>query len=128
MTDNTYNKMKAIAEDCASLNIPIPSKVRKYLAENDAHPLETEFRRVFLEFGPRIQEQVTIAEEALQKAYELSEESGIPFTTNVIEGKDVHKPGAYSQKFAQLDRPFFEELTGIYDLDEQSDGWYSSSC
>ena len=128
MNKEKYDKMEAIRAQCMAADVIVPQSVKEYLAANES--LETTFRKAFSEHGQDIADQLEIAQRAFQQAKNLSDDTGIPFVSTLSEigeGAGAYEPYNYDTKFRGLNHKVLEEITGIYNLRRQSEGWDSSS-
>ena len=94
--------------------------------------LEQKFRDTFAKYNPEIQEKVTEAAELLKQAVEISEQHGLPFypQASIVDGlAQGYFPKSFDAFFSELmqeDSDIVNELTGVYQYEEQT-GWQSSA-
>lgn len=108
-------------------------KVKEEVAVDSA--LETKFKETHKEIEALLKQ----AEDALDKAKELSDNTGVPFTSNVIENYDSYVPASYvpasfEKLKKKLSKEFIEDFCddNSIDLDseygESGNGWNKSYC
>jgi len=99
--------------------------------EKNRVSLQVKFDAFVNETQDKINEHLRLAEEELKKAVEISDETGVPFDTDLI----MHfKRNAYVPSSNKLKAQFSDEVVndfiddyGYYQLGWRSDGWSSSS-
>ncbi len=89
--------------------------------------LEEQFKKAIDESTDKIYEQISIAEEAIEKACKISEEYGIPFYANVSPLGQVYRPDSFDKKWGKL----LDDEDTIYEYLENGigeyEGWQHSS-
>lgn len=74
----------------------------------------------------RINEKLALAEKYLQEACDISEETGVPFSTGISFLSQSYVPGSFEEKFPEIDRDFMQEVCDVYN---EYDGWeHSAVC
>ena len=89
--------------------------------------LERQFRNTANTFLDDIHSQLVIASNALDKAVELSEAHGIPFSSCISFLGQSYFPSSLNDKFGNLDREFIESITSA--TNPYGEGWeHSAVC
>jgi ribosomal protein L14E/L6E/L27E len=76
--------------------------------------LEREFRNVATEATTKIMEKVRAASKLLQEAVDISEQYGIPFSSEISFLGQPYKPASFEDKFGDIDDDFVDSVTGAY--------------
>lgn len=101
---------------------------QKELGEWDVYPEDSEVERAFRlavdDAHRRIDEKMAIARAALNEAVKISEETGIPFSASVSPLSQSYIPDSLSEKFPDVDRDFYSEMTGA---SGEYEGWQHSA-
>jgi hypothetical protein len=92
----------------------------------DKQHLEQEFVSLVDTVGKQIQVKLEVARKALEEATELADKFGIPFDAPVSELGQPYVPASFEEKFSELDRPWVEQITGVYEYDLDINGWRQS--
>lgn len=95
-----------------------------FFIENEASDLEKNFVKVFAEVQSKIDEQLAIANEALNKAEKISNEYGIPFKSGIVRNGDTYIPRGLSKKLDLVDKDF---IRNYFEFEEISTGEYGGS-
>ena len=92
--------------------------------------LEAAFQKACDEHMKEIDEQLELASDALDKAVELSEKYGIPFSAGTSPLGQSYVPNSFEKKFPGLESSFAEEITGAYsEYYGEGGGWeHSAVC
>lgn len=85
--------------------------------------LEKEFRETAATALSLIQRKVVEASKALSEAVKISEEYGIPFSSEVSFLGQPYKPASFGSKFSEIDDDFVDAITGAYC---EYEGWQHS--
>jgi len=101
---------------------------QKGLGQWDVYPEDSEMERAFRlaidDAHKRIDEKMAIARNALNEAVKISEETGIPFSASVSPLSQSYIPDSLSEKFPDVDREFYSDLTGAWG---EYEGWQHSA-
>lgn len=101
---------------------------KKVVVVNSA--LETKFKETHKEIELLLKQ----AEDALDKAKELSDKTGVPFSTSVVENYDSYVPASFEKLKKKLSQEFIENFCDNNEIDldseygESSSGWNTSYC
>lgn len=85
--------------------------------------LEREFRNTANQVLVKIQEKVRAASKLLDEAVELSEQHGIPFSSEISFLGQPYKPTTFEEKYGEIDADFVDSVTGAYC---EYEGWQHS--
>jgi hypothetical protein len=67
-----------------------------------------------------------LASKYLQEAVDISEETGVPFDTNISFLSQSYRPGSTDERFPEVDYAFVKEVTECYN---EYEGWeHSAVC
>jgi hypothetical protein len=89
--------------------------------------LEKEFEELYNSTFKRIEEELAKARTALRKAVDISEETGVPFSSDICFLSNEYTPKTFISNWEELDHEFVYDLTEVYDLDYC--GWtHSAAC
>lgn len=92
--------------------------------------LETKFKETHKE----IEALLAQAEEALDKAKALSDETGVPFSSGIVENYDSYVPASFKEMKPKLSQEFLEDFCEDNSIDLESEygysggGWNTSYC
>jgi hypothetical protein len=98
--------------------------------DEDPAKLEKEFKELCELHMKEIDEQLTIAADAIAKAEEIAEEHGIPFSSGVSPLSQSYFPATFADKFSKLEQDFVSDITGAYsEYYNDGAGWeHSAVC
>jgi len=96
------------------------------LLERPDSPLEKDFRLNVLYSQDLIQDQIKLAEQALQKAIDISEKLGVPFYSSISPLGQHFVPKSFNTKFKMLDNNVIENISGMY-INDYDVGWQHSA-
>lgn len=98
------------------------------LGRYDVYPEDSEMERTFRlavsDAHKRIEEKMDKARAALDEAVQISEETGIPFSASVSPLSQSYIPNSLSEKFPDVDRDFYSDITGTWG---EYEGWQHSA-
>lgn len=91
--------------------------------------MEAEFEYLVEEANKRINEKLAIAAEALKEAVKISEETGIPFSSDISFLNNDYTPESFQKLHGdkEFDEDFVSEITGVYIEYEDQSGWQHSA-
>lgn len=107
------------------------------MRDRELTPLEQEFKDLYDAHIKEINEQITIAREAIRKAEAISDAYGIPFGSDITPLGMGYTPDSFYEKFGvdeegddKLNKNFVCELTGSWPGGEYGgSGWeHSAVC
>jgi hypothetical protein len=89
--------------------------------------MEKEFKKAQEVAMEKINAKIAEAAVALSEAVKVSEEYGVPFTSEVSFLYNTYTPDSFEEKFSEVDRDWLNEVAEIY-VDGYS-GWeHSAVC
>jgi hypothetical protein len=97
--------------------------------ETNFEQLVEKFKSLCDEVSPKIQSHLDKARKELDRAVELSEKHGIPFSAGVSLLGNNYMPRSFKKsEFKDLDEKVISDLTDVY-IDGSYPGWeYSAVC
>lgn len=96
--------------------------------KQDNSELEKEFRALVEEKQMLITAKLNAANQLIEEAIAISEESGVPFDGSVSQISQSYYPMSFRKKFSDLDKDVVENITGTYSEYDHV-GWaHSSVC
>lgn len=89
--------------------------------------VERSFRRTYFATQDLINEKLAEASRLVSEAVKISEQSGIPFQTDVSHLSNAYFPRSRLQKFPDLDSEFISDVTEAYSDYDDKTGWSRSA-
>lgn len=90
---------------------------------------ERAFRRTFFATQDLIEEKLSEASRLVAEAVKISEQSGVPFRTDVSHLRNAYFPHSRLEKFPDLDSEFISAVTEAYSDYDDKTGWrHSAVC
>lgn len=96
----------------------------QYHVNREDSAVEREFRLAMAGAQARIDAEMDKAWAAIQAAVKISEETGIPFSAGVSPLSQSYIPNSLQEKFPDIDREFYSEISGAYG---EYEGWQHSA-
>jgi len=94
---------------------------------NGLSELEREFQKVVEKASAKIEEQIKIARQAIDKAVKISEKYGVPFYSGITPLGMSYTPSSFFEKFDELSSEFVEDK--LWFSVSEYEGWeHSSIC
>ena len=104
------------------------------MSEEEKEPteLEKEFEKIANDAQTKIDEKLKEAGQALEEAMKISEESGVPFSSDISFLSQSYIPTSFKKKYPELSIEFVTSVTGAYTSyndDFSYGGWeHSAVC
>lgn len=126
---SSYGSRRTKTEEyTAKLEVKWSDGQEETLAVWDVEPEDNEMEREFRALVPdamkKIDEKLALASKYLDEAIAISEETGVPFSSNISFLGQSYKPTSFEKKFPEVDRELMTNLTGSYN---EYAGWQHSA-
>lgn len=128
---NSFKKSECYVPPEWEFDVLTDEKGQKILSEYADHGnnLEKKFREAYAKYNPEIQAKMNEAGKLIAEAEKISEEHGIPFSTNLMSDTG-YMPASFESIYSELlqddeSSEAIHELTGMYNTEYT--GWQNSS-
>lgn len=98
--------------------------LESYQVNPEDNEMERLFRNSIGDASKRIDEKLSLASKYLREAVEISEETGIPFSTGISFLSQGYVPRSFEGKFPDVSRELMSEICEVHN---EYDGWQHSA-